>query len=137
MITLNFEGIGGTNPRSITAWIKSTDLDGIICSYGKIQAGQRWTLRVSEPNGTIRTEIENGFKYGLNHINNGQWTLVSSILHAGSDNISDVVHYVNGNFENYSELTPLLLDTNLSSKFTVGARLKTDGTLVLWHRFKV
>ena len=130
MITPNFEGIGGTAPRSITAWIKTTDLDGIICSYGNNQSGQRWTLRVSEPNGTIRTEIENGYKKGINPVNNGQWTLVSSILHPGSDNISDVVHYVNGNFENYSDLTPLLLDTNLSSKFTVGARLGTDLSLI-------
>ena len=123
MITPNFEGIGGTNPRSITAWIKTTDLNAPICSYGLDQTGEKWIFRVQSDigtNGSLRTEASGGWKVGSTPVINGQWTFVCSILDAGSDNISDVLHYVNGNLEEFSSVQPVSLNTSLSGQLRVG-----------------
>jgi len=128
MITPNFEGIGGSNPRSITAWIKTTDLNAPICSYGLDQAGEKWTFRV-QGDGVLRTEASGGWKVGSTPVINGQWTFVCSILDAGSDNISDVLHYVNGNLDEFSSVQPVSLNTSLSGQLRVGRTVPpTEGS---------
>ena len=53
VIAHNFLGIGGSNPRSISAWIKtvSSSSGRAICAFGKYQTGQKWGLRVNDFDG--------------------------------------------------------------------------------------
>ena len=76
VIAHNFLGIGGSNPRSISAWIKTTSLDAVVCSYGTFQQSQKWTIRVQDwegVTGAIRTEIYSGKIIGSTPVNDGSW----------------------------------------------------------------
>jgi hypothetical protein len=125
VIAHNFFGIAGTNPRSISAWIKTSSLDAVVCSYGTYQQSQKWTIRVQSWEGVagaIRTEIYNGKIIGSTPVNDGSWFFVTSILEPNQSNISDVLHYINGNLDNASHVGSRTINTVLSSKFVIGRR---------------
>ena len=126
VITHNFFGIAGTNPRSISAWIKTTSLNAVICSYGNFLQSQKWTIRLQNwdgVEGALRTENFNGSIVGSTPVNNGSWFFITSILEPNKSNISDVLHYINGNLDNASHVGSMTIDTVLSSTFVIGRRL--------------
>ena len=132
VVTNNFLGIGGANPRSISAWIKTTSLNAVICSWGTMAPTEKWVFRVQNTagvSGAIRTEIFNGVKVGSLPVNNGTWFFVSSILHPNTTNISHLLHYVNGNLESASFNDSSVVNTTLSSKFKIGKGLDGDNYL--------
>ncbi|MDA8990393.1 hypothetical protein N9H45_02540 [Opitutales bacterium] len=126
IIAHNFLGIGGSNPRSISAWIKSTSNDpAAICAYGTYAESQKWTFRVHSLEGVygaIRTENNGGNIVGSTPLNEGSWFFVTSILEPNQSNISNVLHYINGNLDSASIFTSKTINTVLSSNFVIGRR---------------
>jgi len=98
---LGYKGITGTNPRSMSAWIKTTsnDMEPII-SWGRDTAGEKWTFRVQNQNGTagaIRVEVNGGYVVGNLNVADGQWHHVAATWEDdGSPNANDVKLYVDG-----------------------------------------
>jgi hypothetical protein len=76
----NYDGITGTNPRSISCWIKTTSqaVHNPIMHWGLEGTGARWTFTTNYDNGVayLRAMISGGYCRGyVNNItlNDGQW----------------------------------------------------------------
>lgn len=56
-----FKGVAGTGPRTVSAWIKTSETSksiGIV-SWGDMPSGNKWSLLVqntTDPKGTLRLE---------------------------------------------------------------------------------
>jgi N-acetylneuraminic acid mutarotase len=121
IIMQNFLGIGGRNPRSITAWIKTTTSNSTICEYGKDQDSQRWTFIISAE-GYLRNEVYNGALVASSKINDGNWHFVCSILPPNSTKIGNLLHYADGIVEEASFSSDKHFSTTLLEHFIIGRR---------------
>ena len=79
-------------------------------------------MNESGTSGILRTENYNGGINGSTSVNDGNWFFVSSISAPNSADISNILHYVNGNLETTSDLASRATNTQLSSKFVIGRR---------------
>ena len=136
-----YEGVGGTDPRSITAWVKLADVTDeavsqTIVAYGSRAAdGEKWHFRVNDGGdprvrGAIRTEAQGGNQTGTTNIADGNWHHVVSVFPGGdgSDNI-DVIHYVDGLLEGETGTTDEPINTGIGGDFprvSIGGR-RQDG----------
>ncbi|MFB0552044.1 MAG: LamG domain-containing protein, partial [Phycisphaerae bacterium] len=96
-----YEGILGTQNRTVTAWINTTGYGDYI-SWGQNVNTQKWIGRVQDTpdNGTVgafRTECSGGYIIGSTVLTDGQWHHVTSVLESfGQPDIMDIKLYVDG-----------------------------------------
>jgi hypothetical protein len=99
--TTEYEGVLGTQNRTVTAWINTTGYGDYI-SWGENVNTQKWICRVqdSADNGTVgalRTECSGGYIIGSTVLTDGQWHHVASVLEVvGQSDIMDIKLYVDG-----------------------------------------
>ena len=107
-IITEFPGIGGSDPRTITFWIKTDvpdeDPSHRIVAWGASVDTQKWHIRVNNNGGNgefgaIRTEVQGGQNVATTPINDDQWHHVAVVLPDGGEFNSDVEHYVDGVFD--------------------------------------
>ncbi len=91
-----YKGISGNASRSIDAWIKTSSVNGEICSWGKNSAGQKWVFRVND-NGTIRVEVNGGNIYGTTNVADGKWHHVACVF--DGTHVNDIKLFVDGDEE--------------------------------------
>lgn len=105
--------VGGTNSRTLAAWIKSAP--GVLPSasnlgifgYGQNQAGDKFNFRTQQNNGpidgNIRTEVNGGYIIGSTVVIDGEWHHVAMTWEEdGTPNVLDVLLYVDGVLETIS-----------------------------------
>lgn len=94
-----YQGISGTNPRTVAAWIKTSGTGGQpVIAWGPNSAGQKWTFLVQ--NGNIRLEVTQGFRQGTTIVNDGEWHHVACTWeNDGTPNADDLKLYVDGVLE--------------------------------------
>ncbi len=98
-----YKGITGTDGRTCSAWIKTTEVSGEIMSWGKWSAGEKWIIRVNET-GALRAEVEGGYIYGTTAINDDDWHHVAVVLQDdGSPNVTELLLYVDGQLETIAD----------------------------------
>ncbi|MGK7928253.1 MAG: LamG domain-containing protein [Spirulina sp.] len=116
----SYKGVTGKNSRTVEAWIKTTETDRAIVSWGKKENGKKWTFRVQSNDGkpnTIRLEIGNGYIIGSTAVNDGKWHHVACTLEAkGSLNVTDAKLYVDGKLETISAKKSQALNTATGGK---------------------
>lgn len=89
-----YKGILGTNPRSISAWIKVAG-GGAIVSWGTNAGGKKWVLRTA--GAAIRLGINGGNVVGTAVVNDGAWHHVAVTWeNDGTPNVTDALLYVDG-----------------------------------------
>ena len=105
--------IGGTNSRTLAAWIKSapgvtpaTSNMGIF-GYGENMAGDKWNFRTQQQNGpidgNIRVEVNGGYIIGSTVVIDNTWHHVAMTWEDdGTPNVTDVLLYVDGVLETIS-----------------------------------
>ncbi|MHC4716361.1 MAG: LamG-like jellyroll fold domain-containing protein, partial [Planctomycetota bacterium] len=96
-----YKGVTGQAERTVSAWIKTdSNTDQAIVSWGGNVAGQKWTFRVQDDNGTvggIRVEVNSGYIVGTTPVGDGEWHHVAAVLpNDGSPNTSEILLYVDG-----------------------------------------
>ena len=94
-----YTGILGPNPRTCTAWIKTTTADGVIIGWGLLSGGNKWIMRVNQVGGggQLRCEVDAGYHYGTTKVNDDEWHHVAGVLEDdGSPDIAEVRLYVDG-----------------------------------------
>ena len=96
-----YKGITGTNARTMSAWIKTTDIDAAIMSWGTDASGQKWIFRTQSGNGPVdgnlRVEVNGGYDVGTNVVADGQWHhVVAAFPEDGTPNPEDMLFYVDG-----------------------------------------
>ena len=97
--------VTGTNSRTVSAWIKTTDY-GEIASWGQDVAGQKWIFRVQESDGTlgaIRVEVNGGYQVGSIDVRDDEWHNAAAVLvDDGSPDVMEIALYVDGFLESIS-----------------------------------
>ncbi|MEM7263009.1 MAG: LamG domain-containing protein [Planctomycetota bacterium] len=135
-IQTDFPGIGGRNPRTVAAWIKttlvSTANNGIV-AWGQDLSTRKWHVRMhngATNAGALRVEVNGGFKFGSTVINDGEWHHIAVILPEGGSMISDTELYVDGRLETQTTFSELAIDTNADTGRTVeiGRRVNGNGS---------
>ena len=119
------KGIGGTEPRSISAWIRTTDQDASIVSWGTDAPGRRITFRVQNTNppadGNLRVEVNGGYIVGDSMIADGNWHHVAMTWeNDGTPNVQDVKLYVDGVLETIGASASQTIDTGNSADIRIG-----------------
>ncbi|MCD6392542.1 MAG: hypothetical protein J7M40_03445, partial [Planctomycetes bacterium] len=92
-----YKGIGGGSSRTVCAWIKTTDTEGEIISWGaNAIPGGRWIF-VTESDGFLRLEVGGGAIVGSTFVCDDQWHHVAAVLeNDGSPNVNEIKLYVDG-----------------------------------------
>lgn len=126
-----FEGIGGDQARTISAWVRTenTATQGIV-GYGDTGAGQKWHFNINgdgDPRvpGAPRTESSGGNLTGDMSVADGEWHNVVSVFTSEFSDNADVLHYVDGILQGETGLTPNLIDTSIGGGLptvSIGAR---------------
>jgi hypothetical protein len=102
--------VGGTNSRTLSAWIKSgpgvvlTASNLGIFGYGENAAGDKFNFRTQNQNGpidgNIRVEVNGGYIIGSAVVIDGEWHHVAMTWEDdGTPNVLDVLLYVDGVLE--------------------------------------
>ncbi len=125
IIAENISGIGGHEPRTITAFItnkeEQTSLDTIL-SWGIADAGKKWIIMIDEITGQLALGIYNARLIGGNNLHDDQWHHIAIVLPDGANNINQVKMFVDG-FEIYTNANELDLEinTSLNESILIGA----------------
>ncbi len=93
---LRYKGIGGTHPRTIAVWIKTTQAKGEIVSWGQEDFGKMWTL--GHIRGRIGVTPHGGYLYINDETHDNSWHHVATtIREAEAPNLyDDVTLYLDG-----------------------------------------
>ncbi|MCF7954624.1 MAG: hypothetical protein K9M75_02365 [Phycisphaerae bacterium] len=69
-----YKGVTGRQSRTVSAWIKTSSVSGVIVSWGNSSYnGSKWIVRVSST-GTLRAEVGGGYISGTTDLTaNDQW----------------------------------------------------------------
>ncbi|NQU19862.1 MAG: LamG domain-containing protein, partial [Candidatus Nealsonbacteria bacterium] len=115
VVVTGYKGILGGGARSVTAWIKTTQTDKGIISWGNNTLGEKWTFRTQNSNGlpgTIRTEVNGGYVVGSTYLLDDQWHHVAAVLDPDADpDVNEVLLYVDGKLETISASAPEPINT--------------------------
>lgn len=112
-----YYGVGGANPRTITAWIKGppqTSPLSAIVAYGHTDTGTKWHFKIDSGGGgtRIRTEYNGGQQFGSSvAIEEDVWHHVASVFPDGGTEGDDVLHYIDGVFEPKAGGTSPMINT--------------------------
>ena len=111
-----YEGILGTQNRSVMAWVKTTGFGDWI-SWGQNTNTQKWIGRINDNAGNgavgaLRTECSGGYIISTTVVNDGEWHHLAAVLEsAGSPIVEDIKMYVDGVREAISNVNPVGIDT--------------------------
>lgn len=81
-VVRGFKGITGTEPRTVTAWIRTPSRSGQIVVWGVNDAGKMW--RFGFIRGRIGVTPKGGYLYMRDATDDDQWHHVAIVIRAGS-----------------------------------------------------
>jgi hypothetical protein len=79
----NYQGVTGSNQRTVEAWIKTTDAGKDIISWGNNSLGNKFIVRL-ESTGQLRVEVNGGNYVGTKVLNDGQWHHIAVTFNGSS-----------------------------------------------------
>jgi len=129
-----YKGVTGKNPRSTSAWIKTTKNDAAILNWGTNSKGKKWTFRTQSNNGTvgaIRVEVNNGYQVGEVAVTDGQWHHVAAVLpNLASPNATNVRLYVDGQLQGVSASKGQAINTASNQNVRIGRDFNNDHNIL-------
>lgn len=118
-----WKGIGGADPRTITAWVK-TDPGGsadAFVSWGTTSGdGAKWHILIPG-SGLLRCAIAGSNINGNTILTDGEWHFTTVVVPEGGSVMQDVLLYVDGIEENISNITTLDVPINTITDEEQGA----------------
>jgi arylsulfatase A-like enzyme len=125
-----FKGITGTNPRTVSAWIKTAETNrslGIV-SWGDLPSGNKWSLLVqntTDPKGALRLELGFGNTIASTPVNDGQWHHVACVLDAWpSPSSTNIQFYVDGQLDAIAGGAVVPINTTASNDVLIGSDIQ-------------
>ena len=116
----NYKGITGSSSRTCCTWIKTTQTNGIVFSWGLNLAGEKWIIRV-HTDGTARAEVQGGYIYGSTAVNDDTWHHIAIVLEDdGSTDISEALIYVDGVLDTIGSSGAISVDTSDLNDVEIG-----------------
>ncbi|MEM7233607.1 MAG: LamG-like jellyroll fold domain-containing protein [Planctomycetota bacterium] len=138
-IQTDFAGIGGPNPRTVAAWIRTTmpgTLNSGMIAWGQDSSTRKWHIRLNNTAGNgavgaLRAEINGGYAIGTTPLNDGEWHHIAVVVPEDASSTTDILHYVDGQLEAMTGVNPLALNTNNGAgarTLEIGRRVNGNGT---------
>ena len=134
-VSTPFTGIGGSSPRTIACWIKTTHTSehGIVAWGLSTSNGAKWHFRINSnaangPLGALRSETQGDFTIGSTIVSDGTWHHVACVYPGGGE-VGTVQHYVDGVLETAGgngASTQAVNTSTAAAPVTIGRR--TQGT---------
>ncbi len=98
---INYHGVTGTKPRSVTAWIKTTDNNAVIVSWGSNNPGKKFSFAIdaigNSADGVLSLGTNGAYIKGTKVITDGNWHQVSlTWANDGTPDIEDARFFVDG-----------------------------------------
>ncbi len=120
-IETNYDGITGKNDRTIETWIKTSN-EGTILSWGKTGSnGKNWKVAV-EPTGELSVRVKGGYRIGTEKVNDNEWHHIAIVLvDDGSPNANELVFYIDGELETYSDTDGQAINTATGGFLELGS----------------
>lgn len=131
-----FKGVTGSRPRTMMAWIRTSEGLGPIVGWGpkggkkrkkkgNVEGGQKWVMRVQGRfakgiTGALRVESTTGSIAGTVVLTDNRWHHVAAVLPAGANDMSRIRLYVDGQPETVSRSEPSAIDTSAGIDVRVG-----------------
>jgi hypothetical protein len=126
VVIKGFKGIVGTNSRTVSAWVKTTEASksiGVV-SWGDQPSGDKWSLLVqntTDPKGTLRLELGFGNTIATTPVNDGQWHHVACTLGSlPAPSSTDVRFYVDGQPDAVIGGAPVAINTVVLNDVLIG-----------------
>jgi len=108
-ITLDYEGIFGSNPRTCAAWIKTDQPTGGIVIWGDIDVDANGWAVWLEQTGVLRVDVGGGYIFGTTVLTDDLWHHIA-VTSDGS--ITDnIILYVDGQIETIAEVVSQPINT--------------------------
>lgn len=120
-VDTDFNGISGTNARTVEAWIKTTYIatQEVVTDWGSMSTGQRFTLNLIA--GKLRCEIGGQGVTGSTNIADNSWHHVAVTFNNSSSPKFRL--YVDGSLEAAFNLNNVTMNTSSSVPFRIGKRV--------------
>lgn len=120
VVATGYKGVGGTQSRTVSAWIKTISTNAAIVTWGTNAPGQKFTFRL-EGGGAIRLEVNGGSIVGNTTVNDGSWHHVAVVLtDDGSLNVKEARLYVDGAYDGFNSSTSEAINTGASRDVWIG-----------------
>lgn len=108
----NYKGIDGSQARTIEAWINSSVTGKELTGWGVNATNQKWVIRING-DGTIRAEVNGGYKYGTTVVSDANWHHIAIVLNGS--NITNASLYVDGVLEGTGASQSAAVNTNTTT----------------------
>jgi len=116
-----YKGVLGANPFSISAWIRTTDTEGCIVSWGTASGGQRVEFRINASR--LRLEHGNGNIQSDTNVNDNEWHHVAVTVKQGAAlQPSDIAFYLDGRNNTRASTDPDKFNITANFDVTIGRR---------------
>ena len=107
VLITGYKGITGSNPRTLSAWIKTTDTNGRVLRWGTNTTAQKWFFRTQDTinngqAGAIRVEVNGGAIVGNTIVTDDRWHHVAAVFAESSTDVNQIKLYVDGVFDGSS-----------------------------------
>lgn len=112
----SFQGISGSNPRTVEAWIKTSVSGKDIVSWGSNNSGRKFILRL-DGTGRLRVEVNGGSYIGTKVLNDDKWHHVALTFNGSS--MFHFRFYVDGVRDNPTAINNVGVNTAQSLKVQI------------------
>ena len=131
LIINGYNGVGGTDPRTIIFWFKSFDVrQHSLVKWGVQEVGEKYYIRTHPQGGGcgLRVEVGSGNSYGEDNICDGEWHHLAVVFPKGSSMVGDHNLYVDGKLQGQNGV-------NRAMNTNVGEQVVNIGGKLTAHRF--
>lgn len=127
----DYPGVVGGQARTVCAWIRTTQPNGMILTYGGLDTGTRWLFFVN--NSKLQLGVSGGNLVSDLTVADGQWHHVAAVLETPETGPARVQHlrlYIDGQPEAGTYTNPALeIATGITCPVRVGTIHQLTGTL--------
>jgi hypothetical protein len=117
----DWTGITGIRSRSCSGWIRTSQAQAQLFSWGQLETGKKWIVRLNET-GELRAEVQNGYIIGTTVLTDNKWHHIAVVLDSdGTPNISEVQLYVDGVRETIKSVLACAINTSNANNVQLGA----------------
>ena len=115
-----FKGIEHQEPRTVSTWLRTSEKNGTILSWGDTKDKGLWAIGLK--NGRLFVDVQGGFVRGQQSIADNQWHHIAVVWeNDGSPNIIDARLYVDGQLQKIHAKAGSVVKTASKHQFRIGA----------------
>ena len=121
----NFNGILGSAPRTVAAWVNTTSTaQQPVIAWGPNSAGNKWAFLIE--NGHARIEVTSGYLEGTRLVNDGSWHYVACAFTNNFSSVTNAMLYVDGTVEtSFAASLSQTVNTTASGNVKIGSDVQS------------